>query len=88
MKKVTNTNVKELFININFDGVHRKYSEKTDITNENKVAKAKLKIIQQIIKDVSADEFLDLIDTAQFDLAEKRIEQNVGNRKKVKVGRN
>lgn len=88
MKKVTNTNVKELFININFDGVHKKYSEKADITNENKVAKAKLKIIQQIIKDVSADEFLDLIDTAQFDLAEKRIEQNVGNRKKVKVGRN
>lgn len=82
MKKKTpvNPNIKEIFVNINFDGVHVKYGEKVDITNEKDVEKKRLKIIQQIIKDVSEPSFAQLIDTAQAELYEKRIKR--GNESK------
>jgi hypothetical protein len=61
--------VKEIFVNVDIDGMHKKYAKKVDITDRVAVEKARDAIIEQIYNDVKKGEFRNLIDTAASEIA-------------------
>jgi sulfate adenylyltransferase subunit 1 (EFTu-like GTPase family) len=69
--KAINTNVKEIFVNIDIDGMHKKYKKKVDITDVKAIEKARDEIIEQIYNDVKKGEFRNLIDTATSEIANR-----------------